>query len=113
GETGAVVGHLAHRSPGQLVEVAADNVAHRVAAQGVPAEEDDVGRQHQCPHADAERGPAGGWVGKPERLVHVMEQDGQKYQRDVEEIPVDVLHDEWERRLATILLPGLAYGAGW
>ena len=43
---------------------------------------------------------AGRAIGEPQRLPHVVGEDHQEDQRDVQEVAVDVLHDEREEPLA-------------
>ena len=98
----AVVGGEAHRRLARAGRAAADQVAQRVAAEGVAAEQDDVGGQHQGADADAEGGLAGGRIGEPQRLPHVVGEEDQEDQRQVEEVAVDVLEDQRERALAAV-----------
>jgi len=95
----AVIRFLAHRMTRELVEKAADDVAHRVAPERIAAQQHHVRRQYQGAQADAEVRRAAR-VGEPERVPHVARQNHQKQDGDIEEIAVDVLHDEREIPLA-------------
>src|SRR5438552_17452195 len=77
-----------------------------MAAQRVASEQDQVGRQDQRPHADAETAL------EPHRLPHIVREDGQEEQRRVEEVAVHVLQDERQRGLAAVALARLADRAG-
>ncbi len=76
-----------------------------MAAQRVAAQQHHVDQQHQRPHADAE------FAVEPQGLPHVVRQEHQKQERDVEEVAMDVLNDQREVALAQILLARLAHGA--
>ena len=84
---------------GELVELAADEVAQRVAAERVAAEQDDVDGEDERAEADAEVA-CPSRVGEPERLPRVVREDDEEDQREVQEVAVDVLQDERERALA-------------
>ena len=107
----AVVRRLAHRAPRELVEIAADEVAQRVAAERVAAEQHDVDREHERADADAEL------LSRPSRrrtssaFHDVVREDEEEEQRDVQEVAVDVLEDERKRSLAAVALARLADGA--
>src|SRR5687768_15954664 len=87
--------------------MAAHDVSQRMTPQRVAAEQKDVEGEHEGADADAELPSASRRIDEPERLVHVVQEDAEKNQRDVEEIPVDVLKHEGERLLAPVGLPRL------
>src|SRR5438105_4247968 len=107
----AAVGGAADARASQLVAPAAHEVAQRVAAQRVAAEEDHVHGQHERAQADAEGDAARHGIGEPHRLPDVVEKDDEEHQGEVEEVAVDVLQDERERALAEVALAWLAHRA--
>jgi hypothetical protein len=69
----------------EAIEVAADQVAERMAAEGVSAQEADVDRENEAPHADAEISPA------PVRLDRVEGEQGDEDEGEVERVTMQVL----------------------
>src|SRR4051812_9729616 len=51
---GAVICRFPNGLARQLVQIAADDVTHRVAAERIAGEKDDVGGENDRPEADAE-----------------------------------------------------------
>ena len=72
----------------------------------IPAEKNDVNREHDCAHADPES------MVEPERFPNVVAQDQNENEREIQEIAMHVLHDERERALAEIRFARLTDSAG-
>ena len=79
------------RGGGEAVATPADQVAERVARGGVERQERDVDGHHQRPDAHAE--PVGPSAGQD----HVVRQEDDEEQRQVEEVAVQVLEDQEPR----------------
>ena len=92
------VARLAERRLRVAVESAADEMAPRVAAERVAAEQDDV--DEHDPGAEAQLHVA---VGRPEGEVDVVPEEARDDQHQVEEESVQVVEEERERRLAAVL----------
>ena len=75
-----VVRDLARGAARQLIDVAAHDVTHRMAAQRVATEEHDVRGENERSHADAEMFDTAS-VDEPERLPYVVRQKDQEEQR--------------------------------
>ena len=90
-----------------LVAAAPDQVAQRVAAERVAAEKHDVDRQDQRAQADPELDAAGA-VGEPQRQPHVVGQDHDEDERQVEKVAMHVLHDQRERAFSPVALARFA-----
>src|SRR5713226_4578184 len=82
-----------------------------VATERVATQQRDVDSEHDGAHAHAELHAAHA-IREPQRFPHVVRQKYQKEQRQVEEVAMDVLHDQREGPLATIMLAWFAHGAG-
>jgi hypothetical protein len=106
----AVVASLAHGRRRELVAVSADEMTQRVAAERVGGQQDEVGGEHERADANAELAPPRRRVRKPHCLPQVVRQHEQEQQGDIEEVAVDVLHDERESLLTPIALPWLTNG---
>src|SRR4051794_14558374 len=89
---------------GEVVDPSRGDVPARVAAERVPPDQHRVDEQYGAADADAERSaevePEGGVPG----------QDAGEDDREVPRIPVDVLADEREARLARVGLVRLGHG---
>ena len=91
---------------GKAVELPADYVSQRVARERVERKQNDVGEQDQRTDTDSESSV------KPERVNGVVPKNDQENKRDVEEVTMQVLQNQWKRRLAAIpMRPALADGA--
>ena len=62
----------------------------------IPAEENDVNREHDCAHADPES------MVEPESFPNVVTQNQDENEREIQEIAMHVLHDERKRALTEI-----------
>ena len=62
----------------------------------IPAEENDVNREHDCAYADPES------MVEPERFPNVVTENQDENEREIQEIAMDVLHDERKRALTEI-----------
>src|SRR5215472_12878201 len=71
-------------------------MTQRVTAQRIAAEQDYVDQQHQCSSADSET------IRELRGLVDVVAEQDEKDQRQVQEVAVNVLDDEWKVPLAEI-----------
>src|SRR5947209_16944222 len=78
----------------------------RVATKSVAAEQVDVHDQDQRSNTNAEAAI------KPKCFPNVVSEDDDEEQRDVHEIPVNILHDQRERPFPEIRFARLAYRAG-
>ena len=83
-----------------------------MAAERIPAEQDDVEEHHQSPDADAEMNVLRYRILEPERLVNIGGEQDDEEKRDVHEVAMDVLQDEGEPTLAPVALARLADRAG-
>ena len=77
-----------------------------MTADRIAAEQNDVDREDNCANADAES------VREPERFPHVVAEDENENEREIEEVAVHILQDQRERTLAPVGLARLAHGAG-
>jgi hypothetical protein len=68
-----------------------------VAAERVASDQDDVDREHDAAHADAELAVL------EERLERILAEQNDEQQREVERVAVQVL-DQQQLRLAVVLL---------
>src|SRR5689334_3690080 len=88
------------------VHLAAHRVAQRMASEGEAAQQRGIGGQHQAADSNMEA------VRKEKALDGVMPEKDQEEHREIHEVPVQVLEDEREFRLSTIILVApLVYGA--
>src|SRR5688500_18836819 len=86
-------------------------MSERMAAERVAAEEDDVDREQERSDTDTELPCAGGRIGKPQCHPDVVSEDHDEQQRQIQEVPVDVLQDERKRVFAEVLVARFADGA--
>src|SRR5260370_25790365 len=84
-----------------------------VTAQGVAAQQDGVRSEDERANADADRDRVCGGVGEPEGTPHIVGEETEENQSDVQEVAMHVLQDQGERVFAAVVRPGLADGAGW
>ena len=84
------------------------DVAHGMTSQRVSGEQYHVAQQHEGADADAERLLAGDGIGEPEGLVDVIAQHQQEQERNVQEVAMDILHDQREGGLSPVSSAGLA-----
>src|ERR1044072_2208572 len=82
---------------------------HRVTAERVAGEQNDVDGEDDGAKSDAELFAT--TVVEPERLPHVVREEKQKQHRNVHEVAVDVLQNQWKRSLADVALSRLTHGA--
>src|SRR5262249_52753374 len=92
---------------GETVEPAADQVPHRVAAQGKPGQQDDVDQHDECSQADTElpgiRVVRAAAVGvPPESHHHVPPQEDQEAHGNVQRVAMNVLEDKREVTLPPV-----------
>src|SRR5215216_4035308 len=83
-----------------------------MTAERVSAEQHYVHREHERTDADAERLRAGRRIDEPERFPHVVGEDDEEDEGEVQEIAMHVLHDEREAALAEVALARLADRTG-
>lgn len=76
----------------------------------VRRQQHDIHGQNNGPDTNAERFIARS-ICKPHRLPHIPRQQCNKAERQIQKIPVDILHDEWQRILAEVRFARLTYGA--
>ena len=94
--TDAVVAFRFRGRAGENIHPAADEMSQRMATQCVSGQQKDVHTQHESPDANAEVGefPIAIFI-KKESAKRVVRQDEQKQDGKVQEIPVDVLQNQW------------------
>ncbi len=78
---------------GNFVEKAADQMAERVTAKRVTGQQDNIEREYNRSDADAEALCAG-CTREPHRFPRVVRENENEEQREVQEIAMNVLHDE-------------------
>src|SRR5215213_6095216 len=78
-----------------------------MAAESVAAQQHHVERQHERADPDTELLSASTVI-EPQRLPHVVREEEQKQHGDVQEIAVDVLHDQWKGSLPEVARSWLA-----
>src|SRR5580704_11612994 len=83
-----------------------------MAAEQVPAEQDDVDRHDQGSGSEAERLASRCRVGKPQCLPYIESEDEKHADREEQHVAMNVLEDERKRVLAPVRGPRLANGAG-
>ena len=100
---------VVHLEPGgvlrKLVEHATNEMAERMAAERVAAEEHRVDSEDNRPDTDA-KGRLTRNVGEPHRLPDVVAQDEQEEDGEVKKIAMDVLQDERKRLLTEYFFRG-------
>src|SRR5438067_1772643 len=79
-----------------------------VTSEREAAKQNHIEQKHQRADADAERRFARGRIDKPECFPNVDREHDDEEEREIEKIPVDVLHDQREGTLAQISLPRFA-----
>src|SRR5580704_3175763 len=80
------------------IESTTDEMAPRVTAERVPAQQDDV--DEHDPGAESELHMT---VGCPEGQIHVVPEEARDDQHEIEEESVQIVEEERERRLAAVL----------
>src|SRR5882757_7626581 len=102
------VARNAERGAGEAVELSADDVTKRVAGKSVESEEADVDEHDECAEADTE------FAAEEEGFGGVVPEEAEKNNREIEEVAMNILQDERERRFAAIVFAngGFADGAG-
>src|SRR5882724_3577113 len=92
---------MARRSEGgagETIEFAADDVAKRVAGEGVSREKNDVDEHDQSAEADAE------FAAEEEGLYGVVPKKADEDDAEIEKIAMNILQDEGKRSFAAIVL---------
>ena len=89
----AVVHLLPYGVRGQAILHAAHQMSQRMTTEGVRRQQYDVRNQHQCADSEAER-LSTGRIGEPHGLPCVPAEDRDEEERQVEEVPMQVLQDE-------------------
>jgi len=79
-----------------------DQMAQRVTAESITAEQNNIYGQYDRADADAERGLSGERVCKPEGLHDIARKYDEEEQCEIEKVPVYVLNDEGKRIFAPI-----------
>src|SRR5687768_8656816 len=82
-----------------------------VTSESVAAEKNYVRGQKQRAEPEPELLPTSSRIDEPEGFPHVIREHDDEKQGDVKEIPVDVLEDQWKRRLSPIAFARLTHGA--
>ncbi len=86
-------------------------MAERVTAKRITAQQDNIECEHDRSNADAEV-LCTGRIGEPHRFPRVVRKNENEEQRKVQEIAMNVLHDERKGIFAQVSFPRLADGAG-
>src|SRR5262249_40618818 len=107
----AAVSLITGRSARKLIAKSADQMPERMTTKGITAKKNNIDGEHDRSEADSKCLAARRRVSKPTRLPDVIGKDSNKNNGHIEEVAMNVLHDERERPLAQISLPWLAYGA--
>src|SRR5882724_11711757 len=102
------VARNAERGARETIELSADDVTKRVTGKSVGGEENDVDEHDECAEADAE------FAAEEEGFGGVVPEEAEKNNREIEEVAMNILQDERERRFAAIVFAngGFANGAG-
>ena len=82
-----------------------------MAAQRIPAEQDDVYDEDDGAKSNAEVLPASAAVEEEHRLVRIARQNDEEDEGGVQEVAMNVLQYEWQESLAAIALARLAHSA--
>src|SRR5262245_49287863 len=101
---------LAAADARKTIDVAADQMAKRVAAECVQGQQRGAGREGERADAHSEREPTA-LLRPDERVDRVVTQNEDKYDGDIEEISVNVLEQQ-EARFAGVFVAGLADRTG-
>src|SRR5437879_5931670 len=83
-----------------------------MAAQRVAAKQDDIERQHERAHTDAEGNSSCCWIFEPKSLVNIEREKHEKKQGQVEEIAMRVLQDQRKIALPPVAFARLADRTG-
>src|SRR3954464_1345778 len=86
-------------------------MAQRVAAERVAAEEDDIQNENDCADADSEVLHTGRGIREPHSLPRIAREDEEEDQRDVHEVAMHVLENEWQTALSDVAIARLTDGA--
>src|SRR5213083_976442 len=95
----------------ELIAATANQMTKRVTTESVTSEHDGVHRQNDRPYADAERDLARRCVCEPHRLPCVVQEDDDEQQGEIQKVSMDVLENQRERALPSVMFSRLAYGA--
>src|SRR5215510_2850935 len=82
-------------------------MSHRMAAQRVPSQHNDIHREHKRADSHAERDRAGRGIREPERFPNIGCQYEKKNYGKIKKVTMDILNDQGEGILTTIMLPRL------
>src|SRR5438876_9936715 len=91
------VARNAERGAGKTIELSADDMTKRVTGKGVGGEENDVDEHDECAEADTE------FAAEEEGFGGVVPEEAEKNNREIEEVAMNVLQDERERRFTAIV----------
>src|SRR5688500_14491174 len=86
-------------------------MTQRMTSERIPTEEDDIRCEQDRPDAYSELCRARRRVGEPHRFPRIVREKDEKDQREVEEVPVNVLDDERKRIFAKVSFTRLADSA--
>src|SRR5438094_4977453 len=92
----ATIRPLAQRRFGEPVDATANQMAKRVAAEGVTAEQNHIDCQHNRSETNAEGGLAGRRVAEPHRFPDIVRKENQEDEREIHKVTVNVLHNKRE-----------------
>ena len=81
-----------------------------MTTEGVAAKQDDIDREHECSDSDSERNPAAR-ITKPQRFPDIDRQNHDKDDGKVQEIAVNVLHDQRKGPFTEVRFARLAHRA--
>ena len=100
----------AGRLLGRFIQKPTDQMTQGMTAQGVAAQKKNVERENNRSNADAKMFNAA--VRKPQAFPNVIREIDQEQHTEVQEVTVNILHDEREGPFTQIEFAGFADGAG-
>ena len=98
------VSAIACRRFGKLIEKSAGQMSQGMTTKRITAEQNDIDCEDHRPNADAKHTFSCPWIDKPKRFPHVIGEDQNENESEIEKIAVNVLHNQRERTFAQISL---------
>src|SRR5437016_6610993 len=86
-------------------------MSQRVTTKCITTEQNDIDCENHRPNADAKHIFPCRWIDKPKRFPHVIGEDQNENESEIEKIAVNVLHNQREGTFAYISLSRFADGA--
>src|SRR5688572_29858227 len=85
-------------------------MAERVTTKRITAQQNRVNDQHQCAYSNPETFTTLG-IGKPHRLPGIPSQNKNKNHREVHEVAMHILKNQWKSIFTPIGFAGFTHGA--